>query len=50
MRKSLGIKVFGVLDFFFEKKCSVFFFETFWGNFLKIFFRENAERSGATSE
>jgi hypothetical protein len=51
MRKSLGIKVYEFLEkkigFFFE---NFFFLKFFWGNFFWISFRENAERSRATSE
>jgi hypothetical protein len=58
MRKSLGIKVFGFLDFFLD-----FFFGNFFGGFFFenyifknfgenfwIFFRENAERSETFGE
>jgi hypothetical protein len=50
MRKSLGIKVFGFLEKIIWKFFLELFVGTFLGNFFWIFFHENAERSGATSE
>jgi hypothetical protein len=46
MRKSLGIIFFLI----FGKKIWENFLENFLANFFWIFFHENAERSGATSE